>query len=687
MLNRFVTLLGAIVWISTPNSLAQSQRDYFAERTPALQLRIRTASIGSEKRIARIVSIEELLTGAITSSIDEGAIRCVNTMRPSFLRIKFTKQHTQTYELGGVRGEWNSEHRLVPGGAMVGRQKMALKRQPPAVRRLAKREKFLRERNLIDTIITVPYSFAEIDALEVISCDKILETKLDLSQKNVRDRTVNDSATGHSSRFKATVVSGTRQSSVGALDVAGSSQLIRVRMLGHGFSDVGDLAARANQLLEANFWQQAGYSLQRSNFEFVFGQNTFNLGCYYQGRRIFCDTTTISQQANLAPHDFIVVFLNTAEYGGVYDLTGTTRYVTVPIANEWSPWIFTHEFSHMFGDTPRRRVLFARYSAGALGDEYVDDAYFSSSPYLHGFNCSYTQTALQTTPGCQVSSAFKPEYHSLMQSFGTGSDSNLGPVNNGIVFQTANDLMSFEHPSEPATATPTEAPSIVSPSATPTQAPTLPPTATPKILIQPTPTSTATQIPTAIPTATATSTPVQVATATPTPYVVVSQATFFGFDNNQSGTWRPGRGAEGRWIAGGERYFPNYANVQMYLQSQWTYEATTLDTRGLFESKNSNTRLGTVWYSNNSEFYVDMDVGTSRAHTVSLYFVDWLRSGRSGGRVDVISKATGAVLDSRELSSYQNGQYLAYGIVGSVRFRISNTGGWVHTLAGVFLDN
>ena len=56
-------------------------------------------------------------------------------------------------------------------------------------------------------------------------------------------------------------------------------------------------------------------------------------------------------------------------------------------------------------------------------------------------------------------------------------------------------------------------------------------------------------------------------------------------------------------------------------------------------------------------------------------------------RIDLVDDATGTVLDTRTLSNFRNGIYLAWDVTGSVTIRVTNlnpNGNAV--LSGLFLD-
>jgi hypothetical protein len=87
----------------------------------------------------------------------------------------------------------------------------------------------------------------------------------------------------------------------------------------------------------------------------------------------------------------------------------------------------------------------------------------------------------------------------------------------------------------------------------------------------------------------------------------------------------------------------------------------------------STNRISAVWYSATS-FSIYLTLNDSATHTLALYALDWDNS--AGGRseqINLIDTATGALLNSQTLSSFQNGKYLIWHVSGSVTIQVTNT--------------
>ncbi len=79
-------------------------------------------------------------------------------------------------------------------------------------------------------------------------------------------------------------------------------------------------------------------------------------------------------------------------------------------------------------------------------------------------------------------------------------------------------------------------------------------------------------------------------------------------------------------------------------------------------------RIAGTWYTYSS-FTMDVNLTDGQAHQVSVYAVDWDARGRSE-RIDVLD-TSGNVLDTQTISSFQNGQYLSWNLVGHVQIRVT----------------
>jgi hypothetical protein len=96
----------------------------------------------------------------------------------------------------------------------------------------------------------------------------------------------------------------------------------------------------------------------------------------------------------------------------------------------------------------------------------------------------------------------------------------------------------------------------------------------------------------------------------------------------------------------------------------------------------ASDRIAAVWY--NPTFSVDLNFSDTASHQVAIYCLDW-----DGGRaetIDIVDASSSAVLDSRAVSNFVDGQYLVWNISGHVTMRFTSTGAHNAVVSGLFFD-
>ncbi len=168
--------------------------------------------------------------------------------------------------------------------------------------------------------------------------------------------------------------------------------------------------------------------------------------------------------------------------------------------------------------------------------------------------------------------------------------------------------------------------------------------------------------------------------ATPPP-ATPNTATFVSADTTTQGNWQSAYGADGYNVIGNAQSLPSYASLAASGQNAWTWAASTADVRGLRKPASATDRIAATWYG--SSVKLDVGLNDGLAHTVSLSLLDWDRQGRSQ-RIDVLDPTTGAVLDTRTVSSFGGGTYLTWRLTGRVQFRLTALSGPNAVVSGIF---
>jgi glucose/arabinose dehydrogenase len=160
-------------------------------------------------------------------------------------------------------------------------------------------------------------------------------------------------------------------------------------------------------------------------------------------------------------------------------------------------------------------------------------------------------------------------------------------------------------------------------------------------------------------------------------------ATFVRTDTTSQGTWRGKYGIQGSALATLAPSLPAWAQLTLGGQSPFTWVASTTDVRAL-QHPTATDRFAACWFRAGI-FTLDLNLTDASPHQVALYGVDW-DAGSRAERIDVLDAASNAVLDTRTLANFGNGQYLVWTISGHVVFRVTLTGGINAVLSALFID-
>jgi RHS repeat-associated protein len=163
----------------------------------------------------------------------------------------------------------------------------------------------------------------------------------------------------------------------------------------------------------------------------------------------------------------------------------------------------------------------------------------------------------------------------------------------------------------------------------------------------------------------------------------IAKCLFIGTDTTTQGNWQGAYGADGYNIIEDAVSYPSYATVSETGTGNFTWTSSTTDVRALEQVVTG--RIAACWYSD-SNFTVDINFTDGNAHKLSAYFLDWDEAGRTE-TVQIKDARTQDVLFTQSLSSFQNGQYLAWTITGHVQLVVTNTNDEENgVISGLFFD-
>ena len=169
-------------------------------------------------------------------------------------------------------------------------------------------------------------------------------------------------------------------------------------------------------------------------------------------------------------------------------------------------------------------------------------------------------------------------------------------------------------------------------------------------------------------------------TLTVTAAAAANSATYVKTDTTTQGTWKGIYGADGYAVTNDATNYPAYAQVTMWSSNPYTWNASTTDVRALQKAA-ATDRIASTWFG--GTFTIDVNLTDGLRHQLAIYALDWDGLNRSE-RIDVLDAASGAVLDTRTLTAFRNGQYLVWTLSGHVQLRVTLTGGENSVVSGLF---
>jgi subtilisin family serine protease len=173
--------------------------------------------------------------------------------------------------------------------------------------------------------------------------------------------------------------------------------------------------------------------------------------------------------------------------------------------------------------------------------------------------------------------------------------------------------------------------------------------------------------------------------------VYPGSATFAGSDTANQGNWPAAYGASGFDVSQDSSTnnptLPSYATLNITGGQPLTWSSNTSDPRGLLVAAAGSTKHIAAAWDSSTAFSVNLSLSDGQTHPLALYAVDW--DGAGGGRserIDLIDNNTGTVVDTRTVSSFQNGTYLTWNVSGSLTIRVTNLNSATNAvLSGLFI--
>src|SRR5229473_4011730 len=158
-------------------------------------------------------------------------------------------------------------------------------------------------------------------------------------------------------------------------------------------------------------------------------------------------------------------------------------------------------------------------------------------------------------------------------------------------------------------------------------------------------------------------------------------ANFTGSDSSTQGNWHGVYGADGYSLANDTQSLPGYASFAVQNQQNYTWASSTSDPRALQNGSNTG-RIASQWFTY-STFDFDVNFTDGKTHQFALYALDWDNGARAES-VQIVDANSSVVLDTRNVSLFNNGLYLIWNLSGHVKINVTLTGGSNATISGAF---
>jgi hypothetical protein len=144
---------------------------------------------------------------------------------------------------------------------------------------------------------------------------------------------------------------------------------------------------------------------------------------------------------------------------------------------------------------------------------------------------------------------------------------------------------------------------------------------------------------------------------------------FLGQDTETHGNWIGKYGQEGFLVIGDSSNLPGTVSVELLNGADRIWTSRTKDIEAL-QKPGGAGRIAASRYHPLHDI-VDIECSGSVSQDISLYLMDWERTGR-WTVVDVIDAKTRKLIDSRNITRFGSGVYLNYRISGRVQIRLTN---------------
>ena len=197
-----------------------------------------------------------------------------------------------------------------------------------------------------------------------------------------------------------------------------------VAFVGDQYASVEDFKADVNTFVNEIFLGNPAFNADKGKMNFYLIPDKFDFRCKI-GDWIECDESLVRQAASGCPADFIIALVPRSKVLDILKPVRSAALGNVMFVNTAdNKNVVLHEFGHSFGN---------------LGDEYVDDAFYSKSGFSedNALNCDTAACSEWENvngtgcfTGCSLSKFYRPTQSSVMRTL---DDNNFGPWNSNLI--------------------------------------------------------------------------------------------------------------------------------------------------------------------------------------------------------------------------------------------------------------
>ena len=164
-----------------------------------------------------------------------------------------------------------------------------------------------------------------------------------------------------------------------------------------------------------------------------------------------------------------------------------------------------------------------------------------------------------------------------------------------------------------------------------------------------------------------------------------NSATFVKTDTTTQGSWKGVYGSQGYNVFEDAFSYPAYVTVTPAGKGDYVWTNPTSDMIALQKALSPTDRIAATWYTSGS-YTVDLNFTDGAQHQVAVYSLDYYTGGTRTQTLSILDGVTNAVLDSRNVSTFENGKYLVWNLTGHVVLQVTNTSPINAVISGLFFD-